>query len=69
MLQCAHAIVSLILQIDDQRRGGYVLCMIPQIVYNQDNLCEARIDHQIYYSESVYILFLQAESVIGPGSF
>jgi hypothetical protein len=28
----------------------------------------ARIDHQIYYSGSVYILFLQAESVIGPGS-
>ena len=40
MLQCAHAIVSLILQIDDQHRGGYVLCMIPQIVYNQDNLYE-----------------------------
>ena len=26
------------------------------------------VDHQIYYLESVYILFLQAESVIGPGS-
>jgi hypothetical protein len=26
------------------------------------------VDHLIYYSGSVYILFLQAESVIGPGS-
>ena len=29
---------------------------------------KARIDHQIYYSGSDYVLFLQAESVIGPGS-
>ena len=26
------------------------------------------VDHMIYYSGSVYILFLQAKSVIGPGS-
>ena len=39
VFQCAHTNV-LILQIDDQRRGGYVLCMHSAIVYNQDNLCE-----------------------------
>ena len=30
---------------------------------------QSKVDHQIYYSESDYILFLQAESVIGPGSY
>ena len=39
VFQCAHVNV-LILQIDDQCGGGYVLCMHSTIVYNQDNLCE-----------------------------
>ena len=34
-----HMLFFLLLQIDDQRRGGYVLCMYSAIVYNQDNLC------------------------------
>jgi len=54
--------------------------MYSAIVHDQDNLHRIcvyyskflhgirAVDHQIYYSESVYNLFLQAESVIGPGS-
>lgn len=39
-------------------------CYIIQI----STWCQSEVDHQIYYSESDYILFLQVESVIGPGS-
>jgi len=38
----------LIPQIDDQRRGGYVLCMYSAIVYNRDNLCWISVYYSIF---------------------